>query len=56
MEGFNGTKEQQIIIIKEADKRENIVIISPKHCCKMVNDHFNDNKTYKNLIAIPATR
>ena len=53
MEGFNGTKEQQIIIIKEADK-ENIVIISPKHCCKMVNHHLNYNKTYKNLIAPPA--
>ena len=34
-------------IIKEVYKRKNVVIMSTKHYCEMVNDHLNNNQIYK---------
>ena len=35
------------IVIKEADKGGNKVILSTKKYCKMVYDHLNDNQIYE---------
>ena len=47
--GINLLKNNNEIIIKEADKGGAVVIMNKNHYKKMVMDHLNDKKTYKKV-------